>query len=67
MFRSYAWSFSADSSASGTIHDLLREMDLQARAIYVRRLGLPDELVTPDKERGLSGREDYLSLIIVKK
>lgn len=59
--------FLKHNSATGTIHELLREMDLQDRAMYVRRLGLPDELVTPDKERGLSGREDYLSLIIVKK
>ena len=59
--------FLKHSSATGTIQELLREMDLQDRAMYIRRLGLPDELVTPDKEQGLSGREDYLSLIIVKK
>ncbi len=59
--------FLKHNSATGTIHELLQEMNLQDRAIYVRRLGLHDELVTPDKERGLSGGEDYLSLIIVKK
>lgn len=59
--------FLKHNNASRTIHELLREMDLQERAIYVRRLGFPDEQVTADQARGLSGSEDYLSLIIVKK
>jgi len=59
--------FLKHNSATGTILELLREMDLQDRAMYVRRLGLPDEQVTADQARGLSGSEDYLSLIIVKK
>jgi len=67
LISSDAIVFLKHNSATGTIQELLREMDLQDRAMYVRRLGLPDELVTPDKGRGLSGREDYLSLIIVKK
>jgi precorrin-2/cobalt-factor-2 C20-methyltransferase len=52
---------------SQTIGDLLQEMGLQERAVYVRRLGFPNEQVTADHARGLSGSEDYLSLIIVKK
>lgn len=59
--------FLKHNSATRTIQELLQEMDLQKCAIYVRRLGFPDELVTADEVRGLSGREDYLSLIIVKK
>jgi precorrin-2 methylase len=42
-------------------------MGLQERAVYVRRLGFPNEQVTADQARGLSGGEEYLSLIIVKK
>jgi precorrin-2/cobalt-factor-2 C20-methyltransferase len=52
---------------SQTIGDLLQEMGLQERAVYVRRLGFPNEQVTADQARGLSGGEEYLSLIIVKK
>ena len=59
--------FLKHNSATRTIQELLQEMDLQEHAIYVRRLGFPDELVTADQARGLSGGEDYLSLIIVKK
>jgi precorrin-2/cobalt-factor-2 C20-methyltransferase len=59
--------FLKHSNSTRKIHELLQETDLQERAIYIRRLGFPDEMVTPDKERGLSGGEEYLSLIIVKK
>lgn len=59
--------FLKHNHAGRAIQELLQEMDLQDRAIYIRRLGFPDELVTPDQARGLSGREEYLSLIIVKK
>ncbi len=59
--------FLKHSNAGRKISELLQEMDLQQRAIYVRRLGFPDEQVTADQARGLSGSEDYLSLIIVKK
>jgi precorrin-2/cobalt-factor-2 C20-methyltransferase len=59
--------FLKHNSASRTIRELLQEMGLQERATYVRRLGFPDELVTADQGRGLSGGEEYLSLIIVKK
>lgn len=59
--------FLKHNSATRKIQELLHEMNLQERAIYVRRLGFPDELVTSDQAQGLSGREDYLSLIIVKK
>lgn len=59
--------FLKHNSATRTIRELLQEMDLQERAIYVRRLGFPDEQVTADQARGLAGGEEYLSLIIVKK
>lgn len=59
--------FLKNNNATKTIHELLREMDLQDHAIYVRRLGFPDEQVTEKLASRLSGSEDYLSLIIVKK
>ena len=54
-------------NASRTIQKLLREVDLQERAMYVRRLGFSDELITADQARELPEEDDYLTLIIVKK
>ncbi|MCL4533584.1 MAG: precorrin-2 C(20)-methyltransferase [Bacteroidetes bacterium] len=47
--------------------DVLEQMDLAHRALYVKRCGAPDQEIVRDV-RSLRGRElDYLSLLIVKK
>jgi len=51
----------------GTVRELLRELGLLKGAVYVRRVGLPEQSLIRDLD--LVGEEDldYLSLVIVRK
>ncbi|MDT8422533.1 MAG: precorrin-2 C(20)-methyltransferase [Desulfuromonadales bacterium] len=49
------------------VRELLRELDLLAGAVYLKRVGLPDETVVTDLDQVRDDDLDYLSLIIVKK
>ncbi len=49
------------------IRDILTELGLKERAVYVRRVGLAGEAVITDLDRVEEEDLDYLSLVIVKK
>jgi len=49
------------------ILDILEESGLKDKAVYVSKLGYPDEFVTRDLESLRGVRRDYLSLILVKR
>lgn len=49
------------------IVDILNEKGLAGKAVYVSKLGYPDQFVTGDLESIRKTRRDYLSLIIVKQ
>ncbi len=46
---------------------LLAELGLRDKAVYVSRLGYPDQFVTRDLDSLVGKKRDYLSLILVKK
>jgi precorrin-2/cobalt-factor-2 C20-methyltransferase len=46
---------------------LLAELGLKDKAVYVSRLGYPDQFVTRDLDSLVGKKRDYLSLILVKK
>ncbi|MBW2182564.1 MAG: precorrin-2 C(20)-methyltransferase [Deltaproteobacteria bacterium] len=49
------------------IYNILQEMNLEDKAIYVSRCGFEDQIVTSDPPQDLLEKTDYLSLLIVKK
>jgi precorrin-2/cobalt-factor-2 C20-methyltransferase len=49
------------------IRELLTDLGLKERAVYVKRVGLPGEAVIRDLDRVGPEDLDYLSLVIVKK
>ena len=49
------------------IYNILQEMNLEDRALYVSRCGFKDQIITSDLPRDLLEKTDYLSLLIVKK
>jgi precorrin-2/cobalt-factor-2 C20-methyltransferase len=49
------------------IHALLGELGLEKNAVFIRRVGSPEEEVVFDLESLLGKKLDYLSLLIVKK
>jgi len=49
------------------IYNILQEMNLEDKAIYVSRYGFKDQIVTSNPTQELLEKTDYLSLIIVKK
>ena len=49
------------------IYNILQEMNLEDKAIYVSRCGFEDQIITSDPPRDLLEKTDYLSLLIVKK
>lgn len=49
------------------ILDILDETGLKDKAVYVSKLGYPDEFITRDLESLRGARRDYLSLILVKR
>jgi precorrin-2/cobalt-factor-2 C20-methyltransferase len=51
----------------GEIVDLLDSMGLKEKAVYISKLGYPDQFVTTDLESIRNSKRDYLSLILVKR
>ena len=49
------------------IYEILQEMNLDDKAIYVNRCGFEDQVVTSDLSKDVLEKTDYLSLLIVKK
>jgi len=49
------------------VRDLLHSMGLKDRAVYIKRVGLPEAAVFHDLDAVGAGDLDYLSLVIVKK
>ena len=49
------------------IYNILQEMNLEDKAIYVSRCGFEDQIVTSALPQDLLEKTDYLSLLIVKK
>ncbi|HLO25406.1 MAG TPA: precorrin-2 C(20)-methyltransferase, partial [Geobacteraceae bacterium] len=49
------------------IYELLWDMGLERNAVYVSRVGAPDQKVVFDLETLVGQKLDYLSLLIVKK
>ena len=49
------------------VRQLLRELGLLAGAVYVRRVGLPEQVLIRDLEAVRAEDLDYLSLVIVRK
>jgi precorrin-2/cobalt-factor-2 C20-methyltransferase len=49
------------------IYKILKEMNLDDKAVYVNRYGFEDQIVTSNPTQGLLKKTDYLSLLIVKK
>ncbi len=49
------------------VYALLRELGLEKKAAYIRRVGSPEQEVVFDLESLLGKKLDYLSLLIVKK
>ena len=49
------------------VRDLLRELGLLAGAVYVRRVGLPEQVLIRDLEAVRAEDLDYLSLVIVRR
>ena len=49
------------------IRELLTDLGLKERAVYVKRVGLPGEAVIRDLDRVRAEDLDYLSLVIVRK
>ena len=49
------------------IYNILQEMNLEDKAIYVSRCGFEDQIVTSAPPQDLLEKTDYLSLLIVKK
>ena len=50
-----------------TIYNILKEMNLDDKAIYVTRCGFEEHQATTQPTKEFLGKPDYLSLIIVKK
>ena len=50
-----------------TIYNILQEMDLDDKALYVSRCGFEEHLTTTKPTKDFLEKPDYLSLIIVKK
>jgi precorrin-2/cobalt-factor-2 C20-methyltransferase len=49
------------------VHSLLRELGLEENAVFVRRVGSPEEEVVRDLASLVGRKLDYLSLLIVKR
>lgn len=49
------------------IIDILAEAGLKDKAVYISKLGYPDQFVTTDLDSLRGQKRDYLSLILVKK
>lgn len=49
------------------ILDILDELDLKSKAVYVSKLGYPDQFITYDLDSLKNSKRDYLSLILVKR
>ncbi|MBP1752406.1 MAG: cbiL [Geobacteraceae bacterium] len=50
-----------------SVYSLLKELGLEKKAVFIRRVGSPEEEVVFDLEPLLGKKLDYLSLLIVKK
>jgi precorrin-2/cobalt-factor-2 C20-methyltransferase len=49
------------------IVDMLDEMGLKEKAVFISKLGYPDEFITFDLDSIRGSKRDYLSLILVKR
>jgi precorrin-2/cobalt-factor-2 C20-methyltransferase len=50
----------------GEIVDILAEMGLKDKAVFISKVGYPDQFITFDLD-SVRGKPDYLSLILVKR
>lgn len=49
------------------VAELLKEMDLLGKAVYVSRVGYPDQYYTTDIESLIGKEKDYMSIMIIRK